>query len=441
VLAYTAVVSLVTGIALGLVPAWRATAPLSSGRGAGGFGRGLTRGTSHARVSSALVCAEVALAVMLVSASALLLRSFNGLASVRPGFDPEHVVAARITVPESQYRSGPRTDQFYETVLEQIAGLGDVRNAAAVDKLPMAQPVWGFAVRVQGQYEDGTHELPMISHLQSVTPDYFAVMGIPVVMGRAFTSSDREGAPPVAVISESVAKRYWPGEDPLGKRIGYAFPSDWLTIVGVVPDTKQDSLSEIAATSVYVPWRQRSRMSGGEMWVVARTAGDATGLGPALRGIVRAQDPSVAVGELRSMRAVLASSLGTARFITTLVSAFAALALVLGAVGIYGVMSYTVSERMPEMGIRLALGATRGDIIRLIVGHAVWLSAMGATMGLALLLAARRGLAPWLFGVAAGDWIATLAVPVLFISVAVVASLTPALRGARGDAASVLRTG
>jgi putative ABC transport system permease protein len=441
VLIYTAVVSLITGIALGVVPAWRATAPLSDGRGAGGFGRGHTRGTSHARIASALVCAEVALAVMLVSASVLLLRSFNGLSNAAPGFDPEHVVAARITVPESHYRTSERVAQLYGAVLEQVAAVPGVRSAAAVDKLPMAQPVWGFAVRVQGQFEDGTHELPEIAHLQSISPDYFTVMGVPIVSGRAFTSADRDGAPFVAVISESVAKRFWPGETAIGKRIGYPYPSEWLTVVGVVADTKQDSLSETKSTSVYVPWRQRSRMAGAEMWIVARTTGDAAGLGPALRTIVRAQDPSVAVGELRTMRTVLSASLGTARFITTLVTVFAALALVLGAVGIYGVMAYTVSERMPEMGIRLALGATRTDIMRLIVGRAILLSAIGAGFGLVLLVAARRGFARWLFGVAPGDWIATLAVPVLFISVAVIASLTPALRGARGDVTTVLRGG
>ncbi len=440
-LAYTAAVSLATGIALGVVPAWRATAPFTAGRGAGGFGRGLTRGTSHARIASVLVCAEVALAVMLVSASALLLRSFNGLASVAPGFDPEHVVAARITVPESQYRTAERVAQFYQAVLEQTAAVPGVKSAAAVDKLPMAQPVWGFAVRVQGQFEDGTRELPEIAHLQSVTPDYFTVMGVPVLNGRTFTTTDREGAPFVAIVSESVARRFWPGESPIGKRIGYPFPSEWLTIVGVVPDTKQDSLSESMTTSVYVPWRQRSRMAGAEMWIVARATGDAAGIGPALRSIVRAQDPSVAVGDLRTMRTVLDSSLGTARFITTLVTAFAVLALLLGAVGIYGVMSYTVNERMPEMGIRLALGATRSDIVRLIVGRAVALSTVGAAMGLVLLFVARRGLARWLFGVTADNWIATLAVPALFVGVAMAASLMPALRGSRGDAAGALRSG
>jgi putative ABC transport system permease protein len=438
VLAYTGAVSLATGIAFGLVPAWRATAPFRTGGNAGGFGRGLTRGASHARVASALVCAEVALAVMLVSASALLLRSFHDLASVQPGFDPSHVVTARITVPETEYRATERMARLHDAVLDQVGAVAGVQHVATVDQLPMAQPVWGFAVRVQGQYEDGTHELPMINHLQSITPAYFDVMGIPLLKGRAFSTADRAGAPAVAVISESVAQRFWPGHDPIGKRIGYPYPSEWLTVVGVVPDTKQDSLSEAASTSVYVPWRQRS---GAEMWVVARTTGDAARLGPALREIVRAQDPSVAVGELRTMRTVLASSLGTARFITTLVTAFAVLALLLGTIGIFGVMSYTVSERMPEMGIRLALGATRGDIMRSIVGRAVALSAVGAVVGLVLLFAARRGLAPWLFGVTVNSWIAIVAVPALFVGVAVVASLTPALRGSRGDAAGALRGG
>ena len=441
VLAYTAAVSLATGIAFGIVPAWRATAPFRAGGNAGRFGRGLTRGASHARVASALVCAEVALAVMLVSASALLLVSFNGLASVAPGFDPAHVVAARITVPETEYRGAQRVGQLYDAVLDHAGAVPGVQDVAAVDKLPMAQPVWGFAVRVEGLYEDGTHELPDINHLQAITPDYFAVMGIPLLRGRAFNTADREGAPAVAVISESVAKRFWPGQDAVGKRIGYPYPSEWLMVVGVVPNTKQDSLSEATSTSVYVPSRQRSRMAGGEMWIVARTTGDAAGFAPALRSIVRAQDPAVAVGELRTMRTVLAASLGTARFITTLVTAFAVLALLLGTIGIYGVMSYTVSERMPEMGIRLALGATRANIVRLIVGRAVALSAFGAVVGLVLLLAVRRGLAPWLFGVTLSSWIAIVAVPALFVGVAAVASLTPALRGSRGDAAGVLRVG
>jgi predicted permease len=440
-LAYTGAVSLAMGLAFGIVPAWRATAPFRTGGGAAGFGRSSTRGASHARVASALVCAEVALAVMLVSASALLLLSFNGLASVKPGFDPSHVVAARITVPETENRSAEHVGQMYDAALGQVAGIPGVRNVAAVDKLPMAQPVWGFAVRVQGSYEDGTHELPMINHLQSITPSYFDVMGIPMLQGRAFGVEDREGAPGVAIISESVAKRFWPGQDPVGRRIGYPYPSEWLTVVGVVPDTKQDSLSEATSTSVYVPWRQRSRMAASEMWIVARTTGDAAGLATALRSIVRAQDPTVAVGELRTMRTVLSSSLGTARFITTLVTAFAVLALLLGTIGIYGVMSYTVSERMPEMGIRLALGATRGSIVQLIVGRAAVLSAIGAAAGLVLLFVARRGLTPWLFGVAQDGWIAVLAVPALFVGVAVGASLMPALRGSRGDAAGVLRGG
>ncbi|MFI5232978.1 MAG: ADOP family duplicated permease [Gemmatimonadales bacterium] len=438
VVAYTAVVSLVTGLAFGLVPAWRATAPFRSGGGAGGFGRGLTRGASHARVASALICTEVALAVVLVSASALLLRSFSDLANVKPGFDPAHVVAARITVPETEHRA-ERTDQLYDAVLDQVAAVRGVKRVAAVDQLPMAQSVWGFAVRVAGLYEDATHELPEINHLQSITPEYFDVMGIPLLRGRAFTVADREGVPAVAVISESVAQRFWPGQDPLGKRIGYPYPSEWLTVVGVVPDTKQDSLSEARSTSVYVPWRQRANKAGGELWIVARTTGDAAGLAPALRAIVRAQDRSVAVGELRTMSTVLASSLGTARFVTTLVTAFALLALLLGTIGIYGVMSYTVSERMPEMGIRLALGATRANIVRLIVGRAVALSAVGAGVGLVLLFAARRGLAPWLFGVTADNWVAIIAVPALFVGVAVAASLTPALRGSRGDVTAVLK--
>ena len=437
VIAYTAVVSLVTGIVLGIVPALRATSPLKANHSAG-FGRGLTTSVSHTRVASFLVGGEVALAVLLVAASALLLRSFSALTSVEPGFDPEHVVAARITVPETQYRDAARLAQLYEGVMERTAALPGVQHVAAVDRLPMADPVWGVAIRVEGQYEDGRHELPEIQHFQSITPEYFDAMGVRVVQGRAFEPADREGALPVAIISEGVAKKFWPGQNPIGKRIGYPFPSPWMTVVGVVPDTKQDSLSEARAMSFYAPWRQRSRMSGGEMWVVVRATGDAAQLGPALRKIVHDEDPNVALGELLTMRTVLAATLGTARFITILVTAFGALALLLGAVGIYGVMSYTVNERMHEMGIRLALGATRTDVVRLIVQRAVLLAVTGVAVGIAGLLLAWRALAPWLFGVPQGDWIATVAVPIVFVMVAVVASLVPALRGARGDVSMVM---
>lgn len=439
VAAYTALVSLVTGVAFGIVPALRATA--SFGHGIGGMGRGLTPTASHARVASALVGGEVALAVLLVAASALLLRSFSALTSVAPGFDATHVVAARITVPEAQYRDAGRVARLYDAVLEKARALPGVQEVAAVDKLPMAQPVWGVAVRVEGQYEDARHGLPSITHMQSITPDYFATMGIPLQGGRTFDAGDREGAPLVTIVSEGVAKRFWPAGDAIGKRLGYPFPSPWLTIVGIVPDTKQDSLAEAASTSVYIPWRQRSRMSGGEMWLVARATGDAARLGPALRAIVHDEDPTVAVGDVRPMQTVIAESLDTARFITVLVAAFAALALVLGAVGIYGVMSYQVNERTREMGIRLALGATRAQVVRLVVGRAVRIAVAGVLVGMAALLLASRGLARWLYGVDPGDWVSTIGVPVLFVVVAVVASWIPALRGARGDVASVMRAG
>ncbi|MEA3246754.1 MAG: ABC transporter permease [Gemmatimonadota bacterium] len=440
VLAYTALVSLAAGIAFGIVPALRATSSGGAGRGAAGLTRSAT-GVSHARVASSLVAGEVALAVMLVAASSLLLRSFATLTAVDPGFDAARTVAARVTVPAAQYGDPERLFQFYSAVLDRVRALPGVEAAAAVDKLPMAQPVWGVAVRVEGQYEDATRTLPDIPHFQSVTPGYFAAMGIRLVEGRDLTDADRENATPVAVVSEGVVRQFWPGQSAIGKRIGYPFPSEWLTVVGVVRDTKQDSLSEVTAPSFYASWRQRSRMSATEMWIVARTSGDAAALGPAIRAAAREADPAVAVGDLRTMSAVIANTLSTARFITTLVAAFGAIALLLGAVGIYGVMAYVVSERRHEMGVRLALGATRAQVMKLVVGRALAVSAVGVLAGMGALTLTSGVLSRWLYGVPAGDLLTTVLVPVVFLGVAVGASWIPALRGARGDVAAVLRSG
>jgi predicted permease len=439
VLAYTALLSIGTGLLFGIVPALRATAPKVSAGSAVGFGRRATAGPQHATTSGALVAGEVALAVLLAVSSILLVRSFAALRSTSTGFETESIIAARITPPYETFREPARLSAFYSTVLDRTRALPGVRDAAAVDKLPMAQSVWGLAVRVEHQFEDGKHVLPEVGHLQSITPTYFATMGIPVLRGRAFADADRQDAVPVAIVSQSVARHFWPNEDAVGKRIGYPYDNSWMTIVGVVPDTKQDSLRDTVASSVYTPWMQRSRMSGAEMWVVVRSAIEPAQLTSSLRRIVAETDRTVPVSDIRTMSAVVDRSLNTTRFMTVLVAAFAMLALVLGAVGIYGVMSYLVGQRTREMGIRVALGATRSQVVRLVVGRAVRLATMGGVAGLAAALLTTRALRRWLYGVSPTDPITLAIVAVLFLGVAALASSAPALRATRVDPSRSLR--
>jgi predicted permease len=320
-----------------------------------------------------------------------------------------------------------------------MSAIPGVQRVAAVDKLPLAQTVWGIAPRIQGQYEDETRALPETGHYQQITADYFATLGIPVRAGRAFTEADRADAPPVAIVSESFARRYWPDGNAVGQRIGYPWPSPWLTIVGVVPDTKQDSLRDTSSTSMYVPWQQRTRMSGNEMWVLARTSGDPSSLGGQFRAIVREIDRTVPVSSISTMDAVLEASVQRTRFTVMLVGGFALAALLLGAIGIYGVMTYLVGQRTREMGIRLALGAPVRDVIRLVVGQAAGLALAGAIVGIGVAVFATRLLGALLYEVSATDPLTFVLVPMVLVGVAIVASAAPARRATLVDPVRTLR--
>lgn len=436
VLAFTIGVALATGVVFSIVPAIRAT---SGGvTSAPGAGRRATMGVPHARVAGVLVAGEVSLAVLLAIASLLLLRSFDAVRSIAPGFETAHVVAARISAPTTTY--APKSDRlslFYQDVLRRVRALPGVRSVALVDQLPLTGATYGQAIRVQGQFEDYKQVLPYIEHEQTITPGYFATMGMPIERGRAFTDDDRAGRPPVAIVSQSVAKRYWPNGDAVGQRIGYPFDSPWITIVGVVPDTKQDSLRDTSAATLYFPRAQRDGTT--QLWLVARSDGDPAALGESIRRTVRDIDRAVPVSDVRTMDAVVAKSVSGSRFTALLVAAFALLALTLGAVGIYGVMSYLVAERTREMGIRIALGASASGVIRLVVGRAARIAAAGTVCGIVGALFATRTLNRWLYGVSPTDPLTFAIVPALFLGIAVLASYAPARRATRADPATALR--
>jgi putative ABC transport system permease protein len=438
VLAFTAAIALLTALLFGVAPAVRATSFAKSAVTA--FGRRATLGISHARMSGALVAAQMALAVLLVIAAVLLVRSFSAMRGVEPGFQTTHVIAARITPPGGSYGDPARVSALYTTLVERLDAVPGVQSVAAVDKLPLAQTIWGVAVRIEGQFEDASRLLPDIHHWQMVTPRYFETMGIPLLQGRRFAASDREDQPPVAIVSESFARRFWPDGDAIGRRIGYPYESPWLTIVGVVPDTKQDSLRDTTSMSMYVPWLQRTRMSGSEMWLLARSSSVPQAVAGTIRAIVAEVDRTVPVSDIRTMDAVISDSVQKARFTTLLVGAFALAALLLGAIGIYGVMSYLVGQRSQEMGIRLALGAPAHSVLSLVVRRGVRVAAVGALVGVVAATLATRWLSSLLYGISATDPVTFVAVPLLFVVVASLASLLPALRATRVDPARALRS-
>jgi putative ABC transport system permease protein len=439
VLWFTAAVSVLTGILFGIVPALRATRVRKHADVAMGGGRRSTAGLQHHRVAGVLVAMEVAIAVLLVIGSVLLVRSFWALRAEDPGFRPASVIAARITPPNARYQDPARLGALYDGVTRRLAAQPGVQNVAIVNRLPFAQTVWGIAVRVQGQWEDGTKVIPELGHFQEISPGYFATMGIPLLRGRAFKEADRDDQAPVTIVSESVARRFWPGDDPIGKRVGYAWPSPWLTIVGIVPDVKQDSIRDTSRTSMYVPWLQRTRMSGTPMWVVARASGDAASLAGSIRAIVADVDRGVAVSEVKTMVSVVGDSMEKARFTMQLVAAFAIAALLLGAVGIYGVMSYLVGQRAHEMGIRLALGARPAQVRRLVVQRAAALAALGTGIGMVAALLTTRWLGTMLYEVSETDPMTFALVPLFFLVLAVIASYSPARRATRVDPARALR--
>jgi predicted permease len=437
VFVFTAALAVATGIAFGLLPALRATAAAGTTDAtrlarAGGM-------TNH-RLVSTLVGGEVALAVLLAITAGLFARSFERLSDLSPGFRSERVVTAQISPPAASYADRNRTSAFYAALLDRIGSTPGVTSVGIVDHLPIAAPVYGMGLRVQGQFEDATRSLPMADHSQAVTSGYFHALNIPVVKGREFTDQDRGDALPVAIVSQALARHFWPNDAAIGKRIGFPWlPSPWITIVGVVPNVRVVSLRDTSSMAVYVPFEQRTRFASPEMSIVARTIADPVEIGRQLRAAVSSIDRSVPVSAVRAMDDVISRSVAKPRLTTVIVGAFALVTLLLGAIGIYGVMSYVVSQRAHEMGVRAALGATSGDLARLVLSRAAAVAGAGALVGCLLALVATRGFRSLLYGVSATDPMTFALATLALVATAIGASLVPARRAMRADPVEVLR--
>jgi predicted permease len=438
VMVYAAGLALAAGLLSGLAPALYVSRPSAAELLRHG-GRGGTGG-ARPRLRGALVSAEIALTMVLLVAAGLMTRSLGRLLSVDAGFDAEQVLTARVALSGAAYDSATRQQQFFETLVEAVRALPGVRAAGAVRQLPLAGGGTN-TFRVEGRPAPDPASRPEAT-MRGVAGDYFRAMGIRVVAGRAFTDRDRVETQPVLVVSAGVARRlFGDGASALGQRLRfYAFPESAWTIVGVVGDVKTGRLDADAPPTIYYTHLQgaENRMS-----IVARTVGDPTTLAGAVRREVGALDPTVPVYNVHTMEQQVARSPAVLarRFPLRLVGAFAAAALSLAVVGIYGLVAYTVAQRTQELGIRVALGAQRRNILALVVRQGALLAATGVTVGLVVALWATRMLGSLLYGVSAADPLTYVAVAALLGGIAIAASYIPARRAARVDPMVALRAG
>jgi putative ABC transport system permease protein len=443
VLSFTFLISVLTGILFGLAPLLHTT-PGNVNMSLREGGHRATAGSARMRLRRVLVVSEVALAVMLVVGSALMLRSFATLLQVDPGFDEENLLTFGLFLPASGYQDGDAQIAFHQRLNDALRSLPGVNAVAAMNGLPPRRDVNANDMEFEGyNFQPNTGmAAPNVDYWQFATADYLATMGIPLVGGRAFTAADGPDAPPVLLINETLARVFYQGQDPLGRRLrpccGDELP--WFTIVGIVKDVKQGGLEEPTGTETYFHYPQvRALFTPRTMNVVLRTQRDPMAMLPAVRTQVAALDPTLPLAEPRSMEGVLHSSVSRPRFMALLLGIFAAVALSLAAVGTYGVMSYAVAERRQEIGIRMALGAQSGKVLSMVLAQGLAVAGIGLLLGIGGALGLSRFLSTMLFQVGTRDTLAFIAAPVVLGLVATAACAIPALRATRLDPARILR--
>ena len=435
VLALTALLAALTGPLFGLAPAQRACrvdleAALRQGPRAGAA-------VSGRWINRALVAAQLAVSLVLLVGAGLLLRSFQRLVAVDPGFRPDHVLTARLALPEEKYADLERAAQLYDQLLERLRARPSVLSAAAVSALPLSGDALSDGYVVEG-HEPSRSGVAPITEYRMVSPGYFRTMSIRLLRGRDFQATDRGGQPLVAIVDETLARRFWPDGNAVGQRLRFDWSQDWRTIVGVVAGVKGGDLAESMGTLLYLPQGQAYEMYL-QTNLVVRTAGDPASAAPLVRAEVRAVDPSLPVFGLRTMDDVVGQTLGERRLTNLLMGAFALLAALLAAVGVYGLMSLHVGSRTAEFGIRLALGAQRGALLRGVVLQALLLAGAGVAAGAVGAFLLSRTLASLLFEVSATDPIVFGVVALLLLGLAVLASWFPARRAMRVDPLVALR--
>jgi putative ABC transport system permease protein len=440
VLAFTAGLALVTGLLFGLAPALQLSRPeLTETLKEGGRTGSAGRRRQHFRRGLAVV--ETAFSVVLAVGAMLLVRSLIELQRVDLGFDSRNVLTARVALPQATYPRAEDVVTFYDRLLERVGQIPGVRIAGATRILPLTGTIGDWSITIEGRPRV-VSENPN-GDWQVVTPGYFEAMGVGLVRGRFLARSDRSDAPLTAVVNETMAARYWLGEDAIGKRFHLGtLNQPWVTIVGIVRSVRHNAVVESPRAEMYLAHTQFP-VAGGSvqrgMTLVIRTASNPLSIAGRVRQAVRSLDRDVPTAEIRTMEQVTADALSQPRFTTLLLGLFAALALTLAAVGIYGLISLLVTQRTHEIGIRMALGARRSSILRMVLGQGMALAALGVVIGLAGALLLTRLLASLVYGVGTFDPLTFALVPALLGGVTLLACLTPALRAAAVDPAEALR--
>jgi putative ABC transport system permease protein len=438
VFAFTLLLSLLTGIIFGLAPALQAAKvdlneALKQSGGRGGTGAG------HRRLRNTLVVIEIALALVLLVGAGLLIQAFLRLRSLDIGVNSENALTLRTTLPRNKYSELPKRDAFYRRVLESVRALPGVVSAGYTTAAPLT---WkggtnGFTIegREQGPGQDAQN--------RQISAGYLETLGVKLQRGRFFDGRDDTQAQPVAIINETMARQFWPGENPLNKRFKLGpvgSPRPWITIVGVIGDIKDMGLEAPAKAEMFLPYQQLPDM----LWnmprdLIVRVTGDPMSVAAAARQAIWSVDPGQPVSNIRTMDEILAEEVAQRRIGMTLLAAFAALALALASLGIYGVLSYSVAQRTQEIGIRMALGAGRKEVLRIVLADGMRLATAGVVIGLGVSLALTRLMAGLLFGVSASDPLTLAGVTLLLITVALVACFIPARRATKVDPMAVLR--
>jgi len=434
VLVFAAGVTVLTGLLFGLAPALRTSRlGLQTSLRDGGRSSATVGGR---RMNRALVAAQFALSFILLIGAGLLLKSFQRLLAVNPGYSAENVLTVRLHLADkNKYPDFPRQLQFVENLLERVLALPGVRAAGIISHLPATGDQYGDGYIVEGHEPPPGDPVPT-AQVRAINPGYLRTLGIPLPRGRDFLASDRNGSEPVAIVDETLARRYWPDGDAVGKRIRYDWSTNWMTIIAVVGAVKHGGLDEANIPHLYLahaqwPWQN--------MYLAVRTVGEPAAATSAIRGAVRELDSELPLWSVRTMASIVDHTLRNPRWTNQLLTMFAVVALLLAAVGIYGVMSVHVSSRTTEFGTRLALGAHPNHLLRSVLGQGLRVTAAGMVIGAAGAFALTQTIANLLFEVSATDPTVFAGVPLLLLLVALVACWLPARRAAKVDPIEALR--
>jgi putative ABC transport system permease protein len=440
-------ITVLTSIGFGLAPALQASAVNLSDT-LKETGRGSSDGMQRNRLRSFLVASEFALALMLLIGAGLMVRSFFALQSVDPGFNPHNLLSMVVSVAGSKEAAAGNREIFYRQLLGRVRALPGVESAAAINHLPLAGDLWGWPFTIEGRPKPRPGDEPGGVY-RIATPGYFRTMKIPLLRGRDIAETDTGSAPGVVVINEKAARSYWPGDDPIGKRISFdAGTSEmptWLTVIGIVKDAKESDWAARPDEEVYLAAFQNRQFLGAPeshssyITLVVRTTGDPAALARALKDTVWSFDRNLPISQVLTMDAVVADANSQPRFEMLLLGIFAGVALLLAAVGIYGVMSYAVSRRTHEIGIRVSLGASRANVVLLVVRQGIVLALIGSAAGMVGALGLSRLMKSLLFGVKPIDPLIFGGVTILLMIVAMAASYLPARRAMRVDPMIALR--